>query len=156
MWTGDRVLVFGLNNYRYGHLYDVASDSWSLPDGGIAFGTIYHQVGVWTGLEAILWGRGAIATFQYNPRPGRVVFTATDGMSSATSVLLELTITGFPPVDVDQGGTVDVVDVQVCVNIVLGTPRTYITQGDVNEDGFVDIIDIQKIVNCILAVGSCD
>lgn len=58
--------------------------------------------------------------------------------------------------DVNGDGTIDVVDVVMCVNIILGlyepTPDQ-IWRADYNEDGEVDVLDVVLIVNVILEGG---
>jgi hypothetical protein len=47
---------------------------------------------------------------------------------------------------------VNVLDIQLCVNVVLGSetnPET-IAQADVNGDGVVNVLDVQAIVNAYL------
>jgi hypothetical protein len=48
---------------------------------------------------------------------------------------------------------VDVLDVQLCVNVFLGTEgdADIISRSDVNSDGEVNVVDVQHIVNFILA-----
>lgn len=55
--------------------------------------------------------------------------------------------------DVSSDGVVNVIDVQLCVNIILGTESDPGRTGraDVNGDGGVDVLDVQRIVNIILA-----
>jgi hypothetical protein len=54
--------------------------------------------------------------------------------------------------DVSLDGKVDVVDVQLGVNVILGveTDPGIVARADVNGDGSVDVLDIQRIVNIIL------
>ncbi len=53
--------------------------------------------------------------------------------------------------DVNQDGSVDILDVQACVNHILGI-QTYGTRADINQDGVVNVLDVQAIVNIILGV----
>ncbi|MEW6569451.1 MAG: dockerin type I domain-containing protein [Chloroflexota bacterium] len=52
----------------------------------------------------------------------------------------------------NQDGTVDVLDVQLCVNAFLGTltDPDLIARADVNGDGTVNVLDVQTIVNAFL------
>ncbi len=63
------------------------------------------------------------------------------------------TPTGTPvPADISLDGLVNVLDLQLCVNAILGTisdPGVQ-TRSDVNRDGRVDVLDVQAIVNVIL------
>ena len=54
--------------------------------------------------------------------------------------------------DINQDGFVSDVDVQLCVDIILGTETDpfYIERADVNGSGSVDASDIQQIVNVML------
>jgi len=66
-----------------------------------------------------------------------------------------LDIEALPPVDSNQDGNIDVVDVQVVVNLILALSQpAYQGQGDANEDGKLDVVDVQTVVNCIL-FGGC-
>ncbi len=55
--------------------------------------------------------------------------------------------------DVNLDGQVDVLDVQLAVNVYLGTESDegIATRADVNTDGAVDVLDVQLIVNIYLA-----
>ncbi|MFH1442314.1 MAG: S8 family serine peptidase [Candidatus Omnitrophota bacterium] len=52
--------------------------------------------------------------------------------------------------DINADGRVDVVDVQIIVNIILGIVENPDKKADVNGDGFMDVLDLQMIVNIIL------
>jgi peptidoglycan hydrolase-like amidase len=54
--------------------------------------------------------------------------------------------------DVNKDGKVNVLDVQLCVNVFLGTetdPET-VSLSDVNADGQVNVLDVQQIANIVL------
>jgi hypothetical protein len=53
--------------------------------------------------------------------------------------------------DVNGDGTVNIMDVQACVNHILGK-QNWGKTSDVNGDGGVDVIDIQEIVNAMLGI----
>jgi hypothetical protein len=56
------------------------------------------------------------------------------------------------PPDLNQDGQVNVLDIQLCVNVVLGSvtdPET-VAHADVNGDGLVNVLDVQAIVNAYL------
>lgn len=60
---------------------------------------------------------------------------------------------GVPaPGDLNGDGGVDIVDVQLCVNVFLGTETDPVvtSRADVNSDATVDVLDVQAIVNLIL------
>lgn len=56
------------------------------------------------------------------------------------------------PSDLNLDGQVDITDVQLCVNVFMGTETSpEITfRADVNSDGAVNILDVQLIVNTVL------
>ena len=62
---------------------------------------------------------------------------------------------GGSPCDVNGDAAVNVVDVQMLVNLVLGVVTGTPGQGDVNRDGRVDVVDVQALVNAVLGVGGC-
>jgi len=78
----------------------------------------------------------------------------SQGTSSATSNSFTTASCGGStyPEDLNQDGTVNVIDVQLCVNVFLGTETTpdIIARADVNDDGSVNVIDVQRIVNVFL------
>lgn len=55
--------------------------------------------------------------------------------------------------DINQDGQVDVLDTQLCVNVVLGTETdpVIVARADVNTDGEVNVLDVQEIINVMLA-----
>ena len=68
---------------------------------------------------------------------------------------VSLTASGTPgmPGDINQDETLNVLDVVICVNIILGefVPNTYESwAADLNQDGAINIIDVVTIVNFIL------
>jgi len=58
-----------------------------------------------------------------------------------------------PPADVNEDGRVDVLDVQLSVNVILGTESrpSIVARADTNGDGRVDVLDTQRVINVILA-----
>jgi len=52
--------------------------------------------------------------------------------------------------DVNQDGTVNVLDVILTVNIVLGTGE-FSSSADINQDDLINVLDIVSLVNIILA-----
>jgi len=51
--------------------------------------------------------------------------------------------------DLNNDSTVNILDVILCINIVLGTEET-IDNADLNGDNIVNILDIVSLVNLIL------
>ena len=75
--------------------------------------------------------------------------------SGATNVTVGQACGGpLPPLegDLNNDGTVNVIDVQLCVNVFLGleTNPDIIARADVNDDGSVNVIDVQRVVNVFL------
>ena len=51
--------------------------------------------------------------------------------------------------DVNEDGIINVLDIILTVNIILGT-SDYSNNADVNSDGIVNVLDIVSLVNVIL------
>ncbi len=62
------------------------------------------------------------------------------------------TSTSPHPADINRDGRVDVLDVQLCVNVFLGTVSDpeIAARADVNADGAVNVLDVQTVVNVFL------
>ena len=54
--------------------------------------------------------------------------------------------------DLNGDGGVNVLDVQLCVNVFLGTESdpSIVERSDVNQDGQIDVLDVQMVVNILL------
>ena len=81
--------------------------------------------------------------------------TPTDTPTStvtATPTVTRTPWTGTRPGDLNLDDLVDVVDVQLCVNVFLGTATDpdIVDRADVNDDGGVDVLDVQLTVNLFL------
>jgi hypothetical protein len=72
-----------------------------------------------------------------------------------TPTLIPTVTPGGPglPGDVSLDGFVNIIDVQLCVNVILGseTESGIVMRSDVTGDGSVNVLDAQAIVNIILA-----
>ena len=57
------------------------------------------------------------------------------------------------PGDLSLDGLVNILDVQLCVNVILGneTDPDIVGRADLTGDGGVNVLDLQAIVNIILA-----
>jgi hypothetical protein len=57
------------------------------------------------------------------------------------------------PGDISLDGFVNIIDVQLCVNVILGSEGDpeVIVRADITGDGNVNVLDAQAIVNIILA-----
>ena len=55
--------------------------------------------------------------------------------------------------DLNQDGFVNVQDIILTINIILGAPPNdyELCSGDINEDGVIDILDIVLLINLILS-----
>ncbi len=113
---------------------------------------------------------GAPGTFSVewlNPR--EATYSVDDPVSASGAVSLPppaddggdwvLHLTRIGPTSVIEGdlntdGAVNILDVQLCVNVVLGaeTDPAIMARADVNDDRSVNILDVQNIVNIILGV----
>ena len=54
--------------------------------------------------------------------------------------------------DLNQDGLINVQDIILTINIILGAPPSgyELCSGDLNEDGVIDILDIVLLINLIL------
>lgn len=106
---------------------------------------------------------GSYAVEWFNPRSGS--YTSGGAVSGGSEVtlsppvndgedwVLRLGSTPVAPGDLNADGVVDVLDVQLCVNVFLGTETRseIVARADVNNDNTVDVLDVQMIVNTILS-----
>jgi hypothetical protein len=79
--------------------------------------------------------------------------TASSTPEASPTPTATTTPAGPPPSeDLNLDGVVNVVDVQLCVNVFLGTESEpgIVERSDVNDDGLVNVLDVQHIVNFIL------
>jgi hypothetical protein len=80
-----------------------------------------------------------------------VLTIALDGVNEASTGVLVLARdrTPYPAEDVNLDGSVDILDVDICVNFILGhlIDPSIEARADVNDDGLIDALDIQRIVN---------
>jgi len=57
------------------------------------------------------------------------------------------------PCDISQDGSVNVIDLQLLINVILGIDTAHM--GDLNGDGRTDVLDLQTLANVILGVMAC-
>lgn len=84
---------------------------------------------------------------------GNQSWTSPSGMGSEVAVYLQRTgPLATLPGDLNQDGQVDIVDVQLGANAVLGLENDpgILERADINDDGQLDILDVQSIVNLVL------
>ncbi|HLC05994.1 MAG TPA: dockerin type I domain-containing protein [Anaerolineales bacterium] len=78
--------------------------------------------------------------------------TTASATPTATASVTTTPVSGSEPADVNQDGRVDVLDVQLCVNVFLGTQTDpgIVARADINGDGAVNVLDVQAVVNAFL------
>jgi hypothetical protein len=137
-------------------------------------GDTYLVAGFYAGSStASAMAPGKVATLNFKVVPAGTATKATDGVTampvseavasdtqdtalSASGTAGSITLNGYKNQDVNHNNTVNVQDVQLCVNLILHTATpTYTGQGDVNKSGSVTVADVQSIVNCILNAAAC-
>ena len=81
----------------------------------------------------------------------------TSGLESGFSNEVSATVSGTPGTsacDLNADGVVNALDLQVLINVILGT-QTLPGKGDLNGDGRVDVLDLQILADVILGLRSC-
>jgi len=91
------------------------------------------------------------------PSPTSTATVSSTPTATATAIPATSTATATPtaesdPADINQDGQLNVLDIQLCVNVVLGseTDPGIIAHADVNGDGVVNVLDVQTVVNVYL------
>ena len=105
------------------------------------------------------WDDDALAAYQEAmPSHEILPFTgswySTDGLHCRAKGIPDLTYTAFQPGDVNMDDTINILDIVITVNEILGTTELTATQiqlADLNADGNINILDIVLIVNLVLA-----
>ena len=92
-------------------------------------------------------GSANCVTFGSTPTP------TTTPVPSSTATPTPTATAGPMMADLNLDGGVDVLDVQLCVNVFLGTETDsgIVSRSDVNMDSSVDVLDVQIVINQILA-----
>jgi hypothetical protein len=90
--------------------------------------------------------------------PGTYFFAVTaynsSNAESGFSNEVSKAVTGGLPCDISLDNTVNVVDIQVLINVILGITGCP-GSCDINGDGSVDVVDLQTLQNVILGVRAC-
>ncbi len=88
-------------------------------------------------------------TYRFKVKP--LYIDGTEGNWTKNKQVTLLGNAGIPG-DVDGNGTVDVSDVNIVVNIILGkeSRADYVSRADLDGNGTVDVTDVNQIVNIIL------
>ncbi len=82
----------------------------------------------------------------------------TAGLESGFSNEVSTTIAGTPSTskcDINANGSVDALDLQIMINVILGIQAMPAGKGDLNGDGKIDALDLQLLGNVILGIRSC-
>ncbi len=81
------------------------------------------------------------------------------GLESGYSNEVSTTIPGTQPstskCDIDSNGAVNALDLQIMINVIMGTRTMPSGRGDLNGDAKYDALDLQVLVNVILGTRSC-
>ena len=56
--------------------------------------------------------------------------------------------------DLTADGSVNVLDIQLLINTILGIPGS-IGSADINDDGSTNVLDLQLLINVILGLRGC-
>jgi hypothetical protein len=90
--------------------------------------------------------------------PGTYFFAVTaynsSNAESGFSNEVSKAVTGGLPCDISLDNTVNVVDIQVLINVILGITGCP-GSCDINRDTNVDVVDLQTLQNVILGVRAC-
>ena len=82
-------------------------------------------------------------------------WVSSDGLHCRAKGIPDISYTPFNDGDINMDGSLDILDVVLLVNFVLGTNNPDNTQAilsDLNDDGIINILDIIILVNLILGV----
>jgi hypothetical protein len=88
----------------------------------------------------------------FTPTPTNTATASATATPSPTATGTTTPPAESPVEDINLDGHINVLDVQLCVNVFLGTESDsgIIQRSDVNGDGAVNVLDVQHIVNAIL------
>lgn len=163
-WTGTKMVVWTGVSDHYGvptdFAYDPALNAWQ------NLNVVGHvrpnpeNRAVWTGTKLLRWGGrsdmphgGSVLELD---APHHISIRVSDSTILTNTFAVPFSV-GYSRKDLNQDNQIDVVDVQICVNLILALVQpTYPGMGDTNSDLSVDVVDIQAIVNCILNQTNCD
>jgi hypothetical protein len=82
----------------------------------------------------------------------------SSGLESGYSNQVSTNIAGSPSAskcDINGNGTVNALDLQIMINVILGIQAMPAGKGDLNGDGRIDALDLQILGNVILGIRSC-
>ena len=98
-------------------------------------------------------GLNANSTYTYKVKALYTDNTESAWSNTETVTLKAGTVVTWPMGDVNHDGKVDVADVSMVINYVLGKPNTdtfYGEQADVTADDKIDVADVSDIINIVL------
>lgn len=126
------------------------------------------------GTGTTAWSNGKVATVTFRPAAGAPAQVSTpvavqlpdsgttgvqvsdaEGLSAEASATgVTVTFTAGARGDLNRNGTIDVGDIQLLLNVLLGAARFDAVQHDLNDNGGMDVGDVQSLVNQFLGGGS--
>jgi hypothetical protein len=86
------------------------------------------------------------------PGTNVITVTASDAAGNTARATLTVTYIRLSSYDLNGDGVVDVLDLQLLTNVILGAPCS--GRCDLNGDGKADVLDLQLMTNRILGVGT--
>jgi len=92
------------------------------------------------------------ASIALSPGANTITVTASDAAGNTSRATLTVTFNATSRFDLNGDGLVNVLDLQLLTNVILGAP----CQGscDLNGDSSVNVLDLQLLTNAILGVGT--
>jgi len=149
----NKYIMLGMNEFGVYFILSEDLFSWILPTYIYNFSK-YPPESYW--YPSLLDPSDNSRNFEFTGREAYIYFTKFNGpYGSIDRDLMRQKIRfTLSPLkgDINLDGSVDVLDVQACVNHILGL-QNYGSSADVNGDGSTDVLDVQAIVNEILTNG---
>ena len=142
----DLIETSGGNSEDYGFTLSSSED-------GTIVGFTLTGTNIPAGLDVLL-----VATFESN-EDASVELCISDAIFSDANAngipvtlgsCIDMDLSNSLPGDVNDDGDVDVLDVVILINIILGFDDPNYA-GDLNDDGTIDVIDVVLLVNIILS-----
>ncbi|NOZ09225.1 MAG: hypothetical protein GXO91_10200 [FCB group bacterium] len=131
---------------------------WDPMDGGLLSGfNIYRSEDdiTYSQLAQVGGSENSYIDFEVSPGSSYFYYVTAVGLNtveSDPSNVVTIEVPGVLLGDLNADGNIDVLDVVLLANIVLGAEATdyELIAGDTNEDGVLDVLDIVLVVNIIL------
>ncbi len=132
--------------------------NWDPMDGGLLSGfNIYRSEDdtTFTQLAQVGGSENSFIDFEVGPGSTYFYYVTAVGLNtieSDPSNVVSIVIPGVLLGDLNADGNIDILDVVLLANIVIGAEATdyELLAGDANEDGVLDVLDIVLVVNIIL------